>query len=159
MEYRLNRSAIIWSTLLVCIAGAVFAYTYFSQKPEAQEMSGEPSTDEERVGVPEVINAKHHIEGELHTIAGSVVVPSACHSVSVEPFMKDESGSEVELKFSLVLGEGECAQNATDATFKVTFNAKPDARITATWQDMPIKLNLLPAESRESLDREFYFKG
>lgn len=159
MEYRLNRPAIVWSTLLVCIAGAVFAYTYFSQKPEPQEVSGDPSSNEERADVPEVINAKQHVEGELHTIAGSVVVPSACHSVFVTPFKSDESGTQVELRFSSVLGEGECAQGATDATFKVTFNAKPDARITATWQDIPVKLNLVPAESRESLDKEFYFKG
>ncbi len=151
----------MWSVLLLCIAGGFFAYTFFMHTDSTQESSDERSTagDEERMESPEVINAKHFINGDLHTIAGSVTVPSACHSVSIDPFMSDASGSEVELRFSLVLGEGSCPQDDSDAPFKVTFTAKPDARITATWQGVPITLNLVPAESVESLDKEFYFKG
>ncbi|MBP9749556.1 MAG: hypothetical protein KBD21_02405 [Candidatus Pacebacteria bacterium] len=159
MDYRLNNNVLFWSALLLALAVAAFAYTYFGRTSSQPEQVVETPQEDETLKKVEVIDAKHHVGGDMHTIAGSVSVPSPCHSISVEPFMNDQSGEQVELRFTTVLGDGVCPQVVTDATFKVTFTAKPDARISATWNGTAATLNLVPVDSSESLDKEFYFKG
>lgn len=156
MNYRLNNTAIAIVSIVALIAVGLFVYTLISA-PKDEEQNVEDMVREESPDEMRIINAKQYVDGENHTIAGFVSVPSPCHGISVEPFM---SGEGVELRFTTILeSEDVCPQVLTDAAFRVVFTASTSTQLTATWDGYPTTLNLVPAESRESLDEEFYYKG
>jgi hypothetical protein len=75
-----------------------------------------------------------------------------------EPFLLNEE-SIVEIRFNSLLEGEECPAEAFDAPFQVTFNAPEDVTFQATWDGLPVRLNLLMADPDEALTDEFYFKG
>jgi hypothetical protein len=156
MNYRLNTAMIIGVSALVVIAIALFAYTLVTA-PKDEVLVEEVPTEQPSTQDIRTITAKQYVDADSHTIAGLVSVPTPCHSVSVEPFMEGEG---VELRFTTILESEEvCAQVVSDTPFRVVFTAPENAPITAVWDGVPATLNLIPAESRESLDEEFYYKG
>lgn len=159
MNYRLNGRIIAVVAVLVVAAIALFVYTLMGtpiSKETAQEVDTTPPVAQEE----RVITGKHQYVDGMHTVAGMLTVPSACHSVVVEPFfLEDATTPTVELRFTILL-ETECEEQVvSDAPYRVTFDAPEDVQITATLDGLSARLNLVPAAPGESLDETYYFKG
>lgn len=159
MNYRLNKKALYGVIVLVLLVVGLFGYTLIS----APTSEAPEKTDDTPVGTnveQRTISAQHQYRDGVHTIAGTVTVPSPCHRLLAEPFFIDESKERVEIRFTTSV-EGEvCAQVVTDARFKVTFEAPEQATVSATWNGAAATLNLVPVAPGTNLDDfELYLKG
>ncbi len=147
--------------LLVCIAIALFTYTLVSApggtSPEALK-NDEQNTSTSPNDSSRLITAKHQYRGGVHTVAGTVDMPTPCHKLVVEPFFT-KPGEEVELRFNTVAPGEDCAQVVTSTPFKVTFEAPETVRITGAQDKVPVRLNLLPVDPGSSIDDDSHVKG
>ena len=144
--------------ILVVIAIILFAYTLVSA-PIKQEVPSAQTASTTQPAPERLITAKHQYVDGVHAIAGTVEVPTPCHTVVVEPFFVDEAKSAVEIRFNTALQGDECAAQVTQVPFRVTFEAPEAVAITATWDGAPVRLNLVPVEPGETLDGDLYMKG
>lgn len=155
MNNRINKTAIALAVLLVLSAIALFTYTLVSapttQEPEELSNTQTPSTER-------VITAQHQYRGGIHTIAGTVDLPTPCHKLVVEPFFTTPN-EVVELRFTTTVAEEACAQVITPTPFKVTFEAPETVRIGGMLDGDSVRLNLVPVGPDSSIDDGLYIKG
>lgn len=158
MEYRLNKTAIGLVAALLVIAAGLFIYTFVSA-PEATEEAVSGEYTAASVPAPQLITAKHRYSEGVHTIAGSVELPTPCHRVSAEPFFVDGT-STVEVRFVTKReANGTCPSTPTNAPFRVSFEAPEGVTIRATWHGVPVPLNLIPVGAGEILEGDIEVKG
>lgn len=157
MNYRLNARVIAFVGVFVVAAGALFIYTLLLA-PTERDVPADLATTTTREA-EQLITARHKVVGTAHTVAGSVGLPTPCHTVVVEPFFVDAGTSTVELRFSTGLSGDVCAAKVTDVPFWVTFTADPGAELRATWNGAPATLNLVPVGPNEPIEGGVPVKG
>lgn len=161
MNYRLNKTALYGVIALVVAAALIFGYTLISA-PTDEQTAGEDPTSEQPMSNREerTITAQHQYVEGLHTVAGIVDMPTPCHQLIAEPFLLGEDAGQAEIRFTSSVEGDVCAQVITPARFKVTFEAREDVSMSATWNGAPATLNLVPVPDGEDLDDfEVYVKG
>jgi hypothetical protein len=158
MNYRLNTKVIALVALLVVIAIVLFAYTLVSA-PTETEVSTQQATTTTTQQEERLLSAKHQFVDGIHTIAGTVELPTPCHTLVAEPFFVDDASSTVEIRFSTALQGEECATVPTQVPFRVSFEAPEGVAIRATWDGAPVRLNLVPVAPGETLDGDVNMKG
>lgn len=155
MNYRINTKVVAVVALLILVAGGMFVYTLVSSPGREEAVQ----TEKPQQTAPEqIITARHQFKDGIHTIAGSAVVPTTCHRIIATPFLLD-SGATVEIQYTTLMEGPECPNQETNAPFTVTFAAVENAVIRATWNGVPVTLNLVPLGPGESLDDTLYIKG
>ncbi len=157
MNYRLNSKAIALVAILVVVAVILFAYTLVSA-PTKEETPEATTTAQEET--PErIITAKQQFVNGMQTIAGTVDVPTPCHSVVAQPFFVNDATNTVEIRFNTAIEGEQCAAQVTSVPFKVSFEAPEDVSIRATWDGQPVRLNLVPVAPGESIGGPVDVKG
>jgi hypothetical protein len=155
MNYRINTRIIAVVGLFALIATGLFMYTLVSA-PAEEDVSTPQEQATENLDI--LITAKHQYREGTHTVVGTVGVPTRCHRLITEPFLL-ENGSVVEIRFTTLMEGAECPREEYDVPFKVPFEAREDVRIQATWDGVPVRLNLINVGPDESLDGDIYIKG
>jgi hypothetical protein len=79
MNYRINSKAVILVVLLVVVAVALFAYTLVSAPTAVPEEGG--ALDNSLPADAQLITGQYQYRGGIHTIAGTVDLPSPCHNL------------------------------------------------------------------------------
>lgn len=162
-NYRLNRTAMMLVALLVVVALGVFGYTFFVQQGSEEVYVSEgttaPAADEQEA--VELVTAKYQYRDGIHTIAGTIDLPTPCHLLEVEPFFVGEDRMNVELRFTRSLAQNtDCVQVTTPQPFKVTFEAPEGVNISATLNGVPVTLNIVTVPEGEDLDNfDAFIKG
>lgn len=157
MDYRLNTKAIGFVVALIVIAAGLFLYTFVSAPGETDNVV--PEDRAVTVPAPQLITAKHRYSEGMHTIAGSLELPTPCHRVSAEPFFVDGT-STVEVRFVTKREvNGTCPPTPTSTPFRVSFEAPEGVTIRATWHSAPVPLNLIPVGPGEILEGDIEVKG
>jgi hypothetical protein len=156
MNYRINTRVIAVVGALAIIATGLFLYTVVSS-PAPEEVVID-SQEQEAVDADMLITARHQFKDGVHTIAGTVSVPTACHRVQAVPFLLNE-GSVVEIRFVTLMEGVECPSRETDVQVRVPFEAVENAEIRATWNGALVRLNLINVGPDEPLDGDVYIKG
>jgi hypothetical protein len=165
MNYRLNKTALYVVLIVVLLAALVFGYTLVSAPTEIDSMPADSTlVDEESQNggstVTRSITAQQQYMDGIHTIAGTIALPTPCHRLLTEPFFIDEGRTQVEVRFTTLLEGDVCAQVVTDARFKISFEAVEDATISALYNGDPATLNLVPVEPGTDLsDFDIFIKG
>jgi len=160
MNYRINKVAILAVCVLLLLAAGLFGYTIFTASPEDDTSPADETTNETaQPDEDRIISGKRQFEDGIHTIAGMTTTPTPCHSILIDPFFPERATSTVELRFTTVLEGNECPAVESDATFQTAFEAPENVSISATWNGVPVRLNLVPVGPGESLEEEFFFKG
>jgi len=137
--------------LIVIIGGA--SYFYFG--PDSLKFWGTTNTQRDTV-IPsepehERITAKHQFKNGTHTIAGEVTLPTPCHILTTDAVVAESYPEQVSINFVSRTQAQACAQTLTTGRFKVEFKASEQATIKATWNGLPVQLNLIPAGLDEDL--------
>lgn len=158
MNYRINTKAVALVVLLVGTAIALFAWTLVSAPTEVTTDEVAKQEASKTVDESRIITAKHQYRGGVHTVAGLVDLPTPCHKLVVEPFIT-EADKKVELRFTTAVGTEGCAAVPTPTPFKVTFEAPEEVQISAVWDSVLVRLNLVPVGPGSSIDDEGYVKG
>lgn len=145
------------------VVAGMFTFAYLKrteQKPPLPDLDG--SVDAASTTVPLVsrVDAKHYIVGGVHTFAGIIDMPSPCHLLEASTKVLESMPEQIVIDFTVINNAESCAQVITPQRFKVSASASPNAVVTATWEGVPIELNLIPAAPGESPDEfELFIKG
>lgn len=161
MNYRLNKTGIALVALLVAGAIGIFAYTV-ATTPKGNEPATEniaaTSTSPDESG--RTLTAMHQYKDGIHTIAGTLEVPTPCHRLATEPFFVGTEREAVEIRFTTSTQDEMCAQVITEARYKTAFEGPENIRITGALDGEQINLNLVPVPQGQDLDTfEVFLKG
>lgn len=158
MNYRINTKVISLVTILFVVVIGLFFYSFVTA-PTSTEVVETASTSNQTFTEEKLLTARHQFVDGVHTIAGTAEVPTPCHRLVAEPFFTNTEKTEVEIRFNTLLEGEECPSEPFDAGFRVTFEAPEGARLTATWNGSPARLNLVPVQAGENLEDPAFIKG
>jgi hypothetical protein len=156
MNYRINTKVVAVVGAFAIVAIGLFLYTVVSA-PTPEEVAA-PTEEQAPDTEGMLITARHQFKEGVHTIVGTVAVPTACHRIQVNPFLLD-GGAVVEVRLTSLMEGSECPPQPTDAPFRATFEAGESVEIRAPWNGTPVRLNLVDVGADELLDGDVYIKG
>jgi hypothetical protein len=155
----IKRSTVITTlVVIVLLLGGTWAWVKYAQKgvvlvPPEEVVTNDPSAVNR-------INAKHQFKDGKHIIAGEVNLPTPCYVLGTQAVVAESYPEQVTIAFTAKTGTEVCTQVVTTERFKVDFTASKEATIKATWNGVPIILNLIPAGQNEDLANfELFIKG
>lgn len=158
MNYRINTKVVSLVVMLVLVAAVLFVYTLVSA-PTGEKIVFDETNTTQSNKVEKVLTAKHQFQDGLHTIVGSADVPTRCHRLVAETFFTSEDLSSVEVRFSTFMEGEACPNEFFEVPFRVSFEAREDVVLQATWNGDIARLNLIPLQPGEVLEDEIYIKG
>lgn len=159
----MNKSSIILIVILfILVIVGMFMFSSFKNE-EIQNTNPEENiepNEQAEVPTPKRIDAKHFYIDSKHTFVGEMVMPTPCDLLDVSAVVMESYPEQVRLDFKVVNTSENCAQVLTNQRFSVEAIASEEAKITATFNDEPAELNLIPAGTGETPEEfEIYIKG
>lgn len=158
-----TRTVILTTVLFAIIIAGMFVFAFLKKKELNEHIPA--STDEEQVTTTPYdyitrIDAKHFFIDGVHTIAGSVQMPTPCDLLESSSRVMESYPEQVAIDFSVINTADMCAQVMTEQRFMTSFTASEAATIRAMFMGRAIELNLIPAAEGETPeDFELYIKG
>ncbi len=145
---------------VVVLALILVGVVYFVKSKNSTEEAGNTPVSEETTDTMR-ITAQHQFKNGTHTVAGEVMLPSPCHSLSTTVGNVAANATEATIAFKVnqPTGDGVCAQVLTPARFRVEFKAAQRAEIKATWNGKPAILNLVPVAAGADVNTPVFIKG
>jgi hypothetical protein len=165
----MNRKAVLLAfALFVAIVGGMFVFAYL-KNAGAPNVPADTTTDTPVAEVEEKplitrVDAKHYYtvvgEGGVHTVAGELMLPTACDLITNNVVLLDE-GKRAVISFDIVNNSNsDCEKATAPQRFKIGFPAAKDITIEAVFMGETIPLNLVEAGPGESpADFELFIKG
>lgn len=147
--------------LIILIGGGIYLMNTGDGDTSTPQETEQTETDDTE-GDAVRIDAKHFFIDGTHTVVGEMVMPTPCDLLTVEADVAESDPEQVTLRFEVVNNseDGACAQVLTPQRFKVSFDAREDAVINATYGGNPVVLNLIAAQEGETPDDfEVFIKG
>ncbi|MES2749520.1 MAG: hypothetical protein V4606_03945 [Patescibacteria group bacterium] len=106
------------------------------------------------------IEAKHFYRNGVHTIVGEVTMPTACDLLTADSRVAESMPEQVTFAFIVVNTTTDCEQKPTKQRFSVAAQASDQASLAATFQGVPVALNLVEAGADETPESyELFIKG
>jgi len=153
---------IIIGLFLLVIVG-MFAFAYFTRDDEVNDdaiMTDDTAMEETPYDNITRITAKHFYVDGIHTLAGEVMMPTACDLLETNSTVAESMPEQVTIDFSVINNSETCAQAMTTQRFIVSFDASEEANITGRFMGRDIELNLVPpSEGETPEDFELFIKG
>jgi len=157
-----KRSVILVFFILALIVIGMFTYAYLKQKEIKQELAAPAEDSEIIIPYPEItrIDAKHYFIDGQHTFAGEILMPTPCDLLTADTIVMESFPEQVQLEFFVINNSETCAQITTAQRFLITATASADAKISASFMNRNVQLNLTPAlEGEVPDDFELFIKG
>ena len=145
---------------LFCVAG-LFIFTYLAKHNTGSEpvVPTVATTTQTTYGITR-IDGKHFFKNGVHTIVGSLPLPTPCDLLTTESLVAESYPEQVTFMFAVVNTTDTCAQMITTQRFKVSATASKEANLRATFSGIPVELNLIEAEVGETPEEfELFIKG
>lgn len=149
---------------IILLAAGIFGYTIYTHRTTTPSATSTPEMMPPASNTAgEVITAQHQFKNGKHFIVGQLPVPSACHTLTAEPFFIGQGSSTVEIRFTTVAPDASttCAQVVTPKQFQVTFDGPPKPAMSALIDGRPAQFNFIeiPADQKLEGVSDEYFKG
>jgi hypothetical protein len=159
-----RRSIILFIVLFILVIAGMFFFAYLERTEQTPTIQVVPAPSEPVVATSTPyqtrVDAKHYYNNGVHTFAGIIDMPTPCHLLEASTRVLESMPEQVILDFKVVNNAELCIQVITPQRFKVEAVASSEASITATWNGVPIELNLIPAAPGETPESfELFIKG
>lgn len=159
-----SQSVIAAIVIFVLIVIGMFTFTYLKKQEMGQQPV--PAADVEGTESPlapygiDRIDGTHYFIDGKHTVVGEMVMPTPCDLLEVDAEVLESAPEQIVLNFRVINTAESCAQVLTPQRYSVSASASEDAKIEATFNGIPVILNLTPAPAG-TLPEEFevYIKG
>ncbi len=152
----MKKTIITIVSLIVLLTLVLYGYEFIFKKPVITSPTVEV-VDE----VPtQALDIKEEYKNSKYTFAGTLPVPTPCHSISsrVNTITKDRY--QIEITTTPPKEGVMCAQVITDKKFKVAFEAPAEINVTALIDGVPYELNRFVIPEGENIDTfELFIKG
>ncbi|USN87838.1 MAG: hypothetical protein H6779_00105 [Candidatus Nomurabacteria bacterium] len=161
-----KRSIILSVTTFILLITGMFAFTYIQKSNQDKNVivtnNTAPAAEDKELPwyFADGVTAKHFYIDGTHTLAGEVTLPTPCDLLETKTVVRESYPEQVELQFSIINTADNCADVLTTQRFKVSAVASKDAVISATYDGLPVNLNLIPAAPGETPEEfEIFIKG
>jgi len=160
-----KRSIYLAVGLFALIVLGMFTYAFLMRSEIAEAPAPvEPSvpTPEPVSGyVPDLIEGKVFYQNGEYVFAGVVTTPTPCDLLDVSVVVMESMPEQIRLDFTTINTAEACIQVLTDQRFLTEpVRASPGAVFSATYNNRPVTINLLPALPGETPeDFELFIKG
>lgn len=155
-----QKAIIICIALFILIVVGMFGFAYLKKAEVTAPVQDEKPQEQVEYASITRITAKHFFIDGVHTLAGEIPMPTPCDLLETEARVMESSPEQVVVDFSVLNNAEFCAQQVTQARFKVSFTASEDASISAMFMGRAVELNLVPpAEGETPEDFELFIKG
>lgn len=157
-----QRSIVLFVVLFLVIVTGMFTFAYLKRSEQVVPPPPQPVVDAASTTVPYVsrVDAKHYFIDGVHTFVGIVDMPTPCHLLEAQAEVAESLPEQISIAFRVINNADTCAQVVTPQRFKVSAAASSGATVRATWDGVPIELNLIPAQPGETPeDFELFIKG
>lgn len=157
-----QRSIILFVILFFGLVAGMFTFAYLKRSEQVQVVTVSDEPDVATITRPYVsrVDAKHYVIDGVHTLVGTIDMPTPCDLLESTATVAESFPEQIRINFSVINNAEMCAQVITPQRFKVSASASNAATLTATWEGIPIELNLIPAAPGESPDDfELFIKG
>ncbi|MFN3188589.1 MAG: hypothetical protein ACK42D_03570 [Candidatus Paceibacteria bacterium] len=151
--------------LFIAVIIGMIIFTFFAQRTMDNDLSTLPPGDENPnlttnpYGIDR-IEAKHFYIDGVHTIVGSLMMPTPCDLLEGEAVIAESMPEQISFNFNVINTAEMCAQVMTEQRFMVEASASESASMRAFFMGESVELNLIPAEEGESPeDFELFIKG
>lgn len=150
--------------LFIAIIAGMIIFSYLAKQNIEDDMvtapvEENPTLPENPYGV-ERIEATHFFEDGVHTIVGSIMMPTPCDLLEGAAQVAESFPEQITFNFTVINNAEMCAQVMTEQRFLVEASASENASIQATFMGEPVELNLIPAAEGESPENfELFIKG
>ncbi len=144
---------------LVILLVIVFVIVLIRSKGAAT-VNETPNDTTSVVEYADVVTVRHQYKNGVHTYAGDFRLPTPCHTL--QSAIAAGSGRMVNfLTFtSTYPSDTMCAQVITTKGFKLSVENNPEAKVEATFNGKPLRLNIIEVGPNENLDDfEVNYKG
>jgi len=131
--------------VIIILIGLVAGFLYLMPfgDPEEGVLNG---GGEEIVFNPGELSVDHFFADGVHTVDGTVDLPTPCHQLDHEVLVAESFPEQVSINFSTTKSDGLCTQVLTSKIFSLSFNASEEAVLSATFNGQPLRLLLNEAE-------------
>ena len=133
--------------LLAILSILIYGYEFIFKKPIIESPTITPQDN-----VTETIEIKEQYKNSVYTFAGSIDLPTPCHSITEKVNQISESKYEIEINIIAPDQDTMCAQVITPKTYKVSFTAGPDIIITAKINGVTYELNRFLIPNDQNID-------
>lgn len=127
--------------LIVIIVGGIFVSR--SGEKEIVLIEDTPVQNEESIK----IEAQHQFKDGKHILAGSIELPTPCHTLSQQIAIAESYPEQVTIELNSESAAEACIQVITEARFKIEFSAHEDASMQMLYNGKKVNLILTPATS------------
>lgn len=145
-----NKSIVAIVVIVLLLAGGILWLVPFGNPAE--------ENDNEVVELPgpEVVRVNHFFENGLHTVEGTITLPTPCYSLETNVAVTkatDDGSDKAVLNFVATSGTGVCTQVIADKFFSTSFEAGENAEITATYNGKPIRLDIAEGVEGSAIEK------
>ncbi len=131
ISYRMETKQLI--AAIIALATVWFAATLLLS-PE----NGSAPPDVPAVAPPDAIGAIHAFRDGMHTLSGTIALPTPCYKLKHETVTLESFPEQVRVAFTVERVADYCAQVIVEAPFLITVRASKDARFFATFNGRPV---------------------
>ncbi|MBL7045537.1 MAG: hypothetical protein ISR99_00695 [Parcubacteria group bacterium] len=128
--------------ILILIAVGIFLYFSF-ENISSKEMT---------MGSESGLVVKHLFEGDVHTVVGTVDLPTPCHRLRTEVSVAESNPETVTIVLTPETEAELCAQAVTPQTFLASFQASVGASIYARVNGVNAPLEIIEVSKKEDLE-------
>lgn len=148
---------LVWSIIGVIAVVLIGAGFYFSnQKTDVAPVVTETEIDET---APVTIDVKHQYINGIHTIAGSVDLPTPCHSLAATSTI-NATRTVATIALTSTSSASVCAQVISPNVFKTQFMGAVNMEKVGTFNGKAVNLNFFEVPTDENIDTfQIYTKG
>ena len=159
-----QKTIILIIVLFAILVVGMFVYAFLKQSEIESQIITTPESQmpADALLYPNItrVDAKHFINGDVHTLAGEINLPTPCDLLQAQAVATESVPTEVTVAFTVINNADMCAQVVTAQRFKVETSATSDVTFLATFMGRDIILNLIPAAEGETPDDfELFIKG
>lgn len=141
--------------LLVLLVVSLYGYEMIFKKPLIEA----PRTNQEEPILPVLDIKEQYVDG-VHTFAGTLSVPTPCHTILSDVVPFGEDAYQIQLSIIPPATEVACAQVISEKNYKVSFAGSENAIVTAIINGVEYELNRYPVPEGENIDTyELFIKG
>ncbi len=128
-----NKVIALITIVLVAILGYLF-WRSWAVEPAILD------TELEQIFTLKSLTVDHYFRDGVHTLEGTIKLPTPCHEVSHEVIIAKSLPEQVSINFSTKKTAEICTQVIADKFFSVSFEASEEARINASMNGVPFDL-------------------
>lgn len=135
-------------SLLIVLSVLIYGYEFIFKKPVIES----PTIEEPADNFLSALELKEQYKNSTYTFVGSIQLPTPCHSLTNKVNKISETEYQIQLTTVPPQKDQVCAQVLTDKSFKVSFQAAANIKVTVLLDGVVYQVNRFVIPNDQNID-------